>query len=316
MADATVVRDPNRWLIWGSLPLLAVTLWIGADLLSWYRPLTILVLGSDSRSPGNPARSDTIMVLRADPVSRSLRGLSIPRDLYVPLSGIPVLRKDRINAALFFGDYYCGTKGLEAARETVSDVIGVPIDGVVVVHLDVVKKLVDTLGGVEVYCEKPLVDKKFNSLDGSRTYTLRFESGWNFLNGSRALEFLRTRHVDTDFGRMARNRQFFSAMAARLRSPAGAIRSPKLLPDLWRGVDTDLGALSMLHAAWAFQRCYANDSVRWNAINRQDVLPYVTPKGAQVLVAEPGVLRDAGKTLTGELPESYADAGDDSIAVQ
>jgi polyisoprenyl-teichoic acid--peptidoglycan teichoic acid transferase len=306
------LRKADRWkalrsLFWFTIPVLAITLWLGWLASGWDRPITLLLLGSDSRDPENPGRSDAIVVLRADLRSGTLRGLSLPRDLYVPISGIPVKRTGRLNSALFFGDYYAASEGINAARQTVSELIEVPVDGAVVVNVDLVGKIVDALGGVEVYCDKPAYDAKFNPFRGGKPYPLRFESGWNFLNGKRALEFVRLRRPDTDFGRMNRNRELLSAVSQRLRSPSGCVRFPLIVPDLWREIRTDVGPIGSLRVLWAMARCSAG-GIRWNAIDRNNVLPYVTPRGAQVLLAEPGILRDAGRILTGEQPVNLAGA--------
>src|SRR5207302_8895394 len=64
-----------------------------------------LVIGYDHRADdakGTPSRSDTVMLLRADPQTKSISMLSFPRDLvtsiYCPPNAQPVGR-DRINSA-------------------------------------------------------------------------------------------------------------------------------------------------------------------------------------------------------------------------
>lgn len=304
----------SRSILWILLPVLLTTLWIGLIATAWNKPVTVLVMGSDSRT-GAPARSDTMLVLRADPWTGSLRGLSLPRDLYVPLKGLPVRRTDRLNAALFFGDYYAHSEGIPAARETVSDLIDVPVDGGIVVHLGLVPDLVDGLGGVEVYCEKPVADRNFSSLDGNKRYPVRFESGWNYLTGKRALDFLRVRKPDTDFGRMSRNRAFCEAVLARLGSPAGLVRLAFVLPRLKTNVNTDIGPVGQLRLLWAMARCLPG-GIQWNTIERSEVLPYVTPRGAQVLLPEPGVLEEAGRILTGEQPVRLAGTPESTLRWQ
>jgi polyisoprenyl-teichoic acid--peptidoglycan teichoic acid transferase len=297
---------PGFWLPWVVAAFAAMLVSVVVSIPAWTQPITLLLLGADGREPGTPARSDSIFVLHADPVANTVRGLSLPRDLYAPLSGLPVRRTARINAALFYGDYYATSKGIPAARETISRLIGVPIDHTVVVNFDFVRKLVDEIGGVEVYCSKPIVDNGFYPLRKGKRYSLRFESGWNFLNGKRALDFIRLRRPDTDFGRMGRNQQFLCALGARIRSVSGLIRLPRVLPAFLRGVRTDLGPIGSMQVAWTLVRCPMSN-IEWNTIEKSDVLPLVTPDGAQVLVAEPGVLEEAGKTLIGKRALNVAD---------
>ena len=62
-------------------------------------PTTILVLGTDSRL-GEPARSDTIMLMRFDPDTHTVNQLSIPRDTKVEVPGRGTMK---INEAMFWG---------------------------------------------------------------------------------------------------------------------------------------------------------------------------------------------------------------------
>ena len=71
------------------------------------KPQTILILGSDRRwsdlkknnpalPKSNPARSDTILLVRMDPHQQATAVLSIPRDLKVLIPGYGI---NKINAA-------------------------------------------------------------------------------------------------------------------------------------------------------------------------------------------------------------------------
>jgi LCP family protein required for cell wall assembly len=302
------------WIALALSPVLTVTLLMGILISSFNQPMTLLLLGSDGRSSHGPSRSDSIFVLRADPRHRTIRGLCLPRDLYVPLQGLPVRRTAKLNAALFYGDYYSKSEGIPAACETVSDLIGVPIDGTVVVHFGLLEKLVDSIGGVEIYFENPVMDPHFYFMKGGNSYVLRFEAGWNYLNGRRALDYVRMRKPDTDFGRMKRNRQLLNLIMARLRSPKSWLGLPRLVPQLPSEIDTDTGPFSWLRIAWAFGRC-ASNGITWNSIDKQDLLPGVIHTGAQVLVPEPGVLKEAGRILTGDQPLHFADGRRMSDAV-
>ena len=299
---------PPYWIALALIPVLTITLLLGMLISSFNQPMTLLLLGSDGRTCDGPSRSDSIFVLHADPRHGTIRGLCLPRDLYVPLQGLPVRRTAKLNAALYYGDYYAKSKGIPAARETVSDIIGVPVDGTVVVRFGLLEKLVDSIGGVEIYFENPVMDPHFYYMTGGTPYVLRFEAGWNYLNGRRALDFVRMRKPDTDFGRMKRNRQLLSVIIARLESPASWLHLPQLAPQLPSEIDTDIGPLACLRLAWVFGRCASNGIV-WDSIEKQDLLPGKLITGAQVLMPEPGVLKEAGRVLTGDQPLHLADAG-------
>ncbi len=52
----------------------------------WRKGTTLLLFGVDSKA-GEPARSDTIMLMRFNPGTHTINQLSIPRDTYVPVPG-------------------------------------------------------------------------------------------------------------------------------------------------------------------------------------------------------------------------------------
>src|SRR5207248_9892794 len=112
-----------------------------------------LILGYDHRAgeaKGTPSRSDTVMLLRADPQTKSISMLSFPRDLvvdvYCPPGKTPVVR-DRINSAYA----RCGAKG---TLETVKKLTGLPVNYLITVNFRGFKQVVNTLGGVYVYVDR------------------------------------------------------------------------------------------------------------------------------------------------------------------
>jgi anionic cell wall polymer biosynthesis LytR-Cps2A-Psr (LCP) family protein len=103
------------------------------------QPKVALVIGYDHRpEDGNaPSRSDTLMLLRADPDGNTLSLLSFPRDLIVEIR-CPDGRSavDRINAAYA----YCGPEG---TLETVRTVTGLPIHYLIADNFEGFRQVVD-----------------------------------------------------------------------------------------------------------------------------------------------------------------------------
>ena len=148
------------------------------------RRQNILFLGVDAS--GNPndlwtgTRTDTIILVNIDPRSKSVNALSIPRDSKVYLPGDNGVNK--INAAHAIG-------GIEMTKRTVEDTLGVHIDRYVMVHDNAVKEIVDAMGGVDVYVEKPM---HYNDYSGN--LHINFTKGDHHLDGQKAVEYLRFRH--------------------------------------------------------------------------------------------------------------------------
>jgi LCP family protein required for cell wall assembly len=176
------------------------------------QPTIALVLGYDHRTGQGsaPSRSDTMMLLRADPKSDTISMLSLPRDLEVdikcPSKGD--LGVNKINAAYSF----CGAPGSLA---TVKALTGLPINYLITVDFRGFKKIVNILGGVWVNVDR----RYFNNQGGPYGYaTINLQPGYQKLTGGSALSFVRFRHTDSDIYRVARQQLFVQAMKEQFAS--------------------------------------------------------------------------------------------------
>jgi LCP family protein required for cell wall assembly len=191
-----------------------------------------LVLGYDHRvGEGNaPSRSDTIMLLRTDPETKSISMLSFPRDLNVEIycKG-HALYQAKINAAYAS----CGSKG---TVETVQKLTGLPINYLITVNFRGFKEVVNKLGGVWID-----VDRRYlNTHGGSCSYcyaTINIQPGYQRLTGGAALDYVRFRHTDSDLYRVARQQQFVEAMKQQLSSNFSFFNALKLAGVITRNVE-------------------------------------------------------------------------------
>jgi LCP family protein required for cell wall assembly len=202
-------------------------------------PATALVIGYDTRkgadaAAGQDSRSDTVMLLRADPQQDTLSILSFPRDLDVPIycddPNVAVVT-DRINSAWS----RCGVRG---TLNTVQKLTGVPINYLITVDFHGFKLLVNKLGGV--YMD---VDHRYlNTQSGPSGYaTINLEPGYQKLDGQEALDFVRYRHTDSDLYRLARQQLFLEALKDRVSSGVSITDIPGLLGALKKNVEIGRG---------------------------------------------------------------------------
>ena len=204
------------------------------------RPVNILVMGID-RVPGAKAgskelfdgRSDTMLLLRVDPMDESVKLLSVPRDTQV---NIPNVGVTKINDANVRG-------GAELAATTVSDVLnGIAIDRYVRVDTEAFRELVDLLGGVEVY-----VPEAMSYVDKTQKLTINLAAGLQTLNGNQAEQFARFRHdAYGDIGRVQRQQTLLKALLKRVTNPAVIPRLPGLVSAMQKYIDTNLSLEEML----------------------------------------------------------------------
>jgi LCP family protein required for cell wall assembly len=177
-----------------------------------------LVIGYDHRAGdgnGMPSRSDTMMLIRADPGNKTISLLSFPRDLLVPLycgkSAYPI-DHGRINSAYAI----CGSVG---SLETVRHLTGVPINYLISVNFSGFVAVVNKLGGVWLDIDRRYYNK---NVGGSTNYAdIDLQPGYQLVDGKHALQFVRYRHTDSDLYRLARQQQFVGAMRQQAKHSLG-----------------------------------------------------------------------------------------------
>ncbi|MBE3590470.1 MAG: LCP family protein [Firmicutes bacterium] len=204
------------------------------------RRIHIVIMGHDVEvihGQRQPTRTDTIMVASFDPLLREVAILSIPRDTRVRIPGRSGY--DKINAAHAYG-------GPELTVQTVSQFLGVPMDGYVDVGVEGFQKMVDILGGVDVD-----VPYNMNYDDPVQDLHIHIPKGRQHLDGYQAMGFVRERYHDPrgDFGRMDRQHEFIRAMVQKMLQPGSWPHVPQLMVTLAKYVRTDLDASTMMKLA-------------------------------------------------------------------
>lgn len=158
-------------------------------------PANWLLVGSDSREgidPNDPnagiflgeevggKRTDSIIVARVDPKNERIDLLSIPRDLYLPISGTG--GTDRINTA------FAGDGGPGRLVDTIEENFNIEINHYAEVNFVGFQDIVNSLDGVPMWFDKPMRDDG-SALDIS-------VAGCHVLDGFQALAFARSRHLE------------------------------------------------------------------------------------------------------------------------
>jgi polyisoprenyl-teichoic acid--peptidoglycan teichoic acid transferase len=212
--------------------------------------VNLLVMGLDSDTnlvPGgstNPdrtgaPRSDTMIVLTVDPQTGTAGMVSIPRDLWV---NIPGFGYSRINTAYQNGEANKLPGGGPAlAMKTVEQVLGVPIQYYAQVEFWAFSKFIDDIGKIEVDVPK----KIFIDPVGPGADDFMLSAGKHWLNGSRALAYVRNRHTaDGDVDRSRRQQDVIFAIRSRVLDPKNfpflVTNANYLYNDIQAGVHTNL----------------------------------------------------------------------------
>jgi LCP family protein required for cell wall assembly len=208
-----------------------------------------LVLGYDHRlgvESSHPSLSDTIMLVRADPSTKTISLLSFPRDLDVPIycprsksdnEGYVASSLDRINSAYS----RCGETGTVL---TVKHLTGLPINYLITVNFHGFKEVVDKLGGVWMD-----VDRRYFNKNTGAYYNdfanINLQPGYQQLSGQQALDFVRFRHTDDDLHRNARQQEFVQALRAQVSQNFSYTSIPSLIDSITKNIEVGEGGHSL-----------------------------------------------------------------------
>ncbi len=183
--------------------------------------LNILLVGVDARPADKTFNTDSMIVVSVDPVSRRVAMLSLPRDVLgvptPPGSGIAALfgptYNNKINSLWALTDshrdLYPGG-GAQALKQELGYIYGIDIQYYVEVNFEGFRKVVDTMGGVTLNVDSPVVDDDYPGDSGHlRIY---IQPGLQHMNGAEALIYARSRHGSNDFDRAARQQKVLIAL--------------------------------------------------------------------------------------------------------
>jgi LCP family protein required for cell wall assembly len=164
-------------------------------------PVNVLLIGSDTRPQlGDPGRSDTLILVRMDSKRGFISMLSFPRDLLV---NIPDVGQGKINSAY--------TYGAATTIKTVEALTGEPVNEYVIVDFTGFAKLVDQVGGVYLDIDRRYFNENVGTA-ATNYSNIDLQPGYQRLNGSDALAYVRYRHTDSTYSRDARQQTFLSEL--------------------------------------------------------------------------------------------------------
>ncbi len=267
--------------------------------------INVLLLGLDQR-PGedpNTARTDTMIVLSLNTETHTAGMFSIPRDLFVPLPNTNTI--DRINAAMAYG-------GPAYAMQTVTYNTGIQIQHYVRINFGVVVKLVDLVGGIDVYVDQDINDPTYPNMNyGYDPFVI--SKGWHHMDGATALKYARTRHQTSDFYRLRRQQEIIMAIRNRVLStnavPTLLQNAPQILSALSGSIVTDMNPADMVRLLLSAKDIQTNQ-IRQVVVDESAASNWVTPQGGQVLLPNRERIRELVSQLF-NLP-----AHPESIALQ
>lgn len=261
--------------------------------LTDHETINFLLIGSDRRPTGTSHRTDTMLIAIVWYKQGQVSLISIPRDLWIE---IPTVGMQRINTAYQsgeFGGYPGGGMGL--LKDTILLNLGIRIDHTAMVEFDGFRRIVDTLGGVEIpvacaYTDWRLIDPNYDPNDENNWWLYTVGPGQVYMDGDLALWYARSRSKSSDYDRGRRQQEVLRTLFQKALQTDTFNKIPQLYNDLASTVITDMGLTDLLsYAPYAVN--FTNANIRSYYIRPPYVSGWTTPGGASVLLPQEDALR-------------------------
>jgi LCP family protein required for cell wall assembly len=222
--------------------------------------LNVLLVGADQGVGRWSLRPDTMILLEVQISTGKAVMYGIPRNIEnVPLppesaNAYPChcfpypnllngLWRDAVNKPKSYP--YAGTdfaRGFKALEGAIGQYLGLHVDGAVVVNLMGFVHLIDALGGLDIYVPKELKDSQYSRPQDGKDIKIDIKAGQQHMNGYTALAYARSRHQDSDYGRMGRQQAVLVALRAQLKPCDLVPKIPSLISTLGSAFWTDMPA--------------------------------------------------------------------------
>ncbi len=214
--------------------------------------VNIALLGIGGDGHDGAQLTDTILIASIKPSTKQVALISIPRDT---VANIPSFGFRKINEANALAEMQNPGSGPDVALDTLQNFLGIDIPYYARVDFGGFEKLIDDIGGVDVYVDKTFSDSEFPTND-YKYRTISFQKGWAHFDGARALDFARSRHGNnfegSDFARAHRQQKMLVAARDKLLSTETLLH-PSRLTDILGTLDahikTNIGVTELLELA-------------------------------------------------------------------
>lgn len=201
--------------------------------------VNLLVFGLDDGMEDGVRRADTIIFVSHDGATGAIRALSLPRGTWV---------KDASGSGAKLGDVF-GSGGVGEAMEAVHRLLGVSIHYYAVIGTKTLAKMIDAMGGVDIYVETRM---DYDDPDGK--LAIHIPQGYQRMSGDDAQKYLRYRSGELgDIGRMQRQHRFIKSLYERARQIEALAGLPAIARILQEEVDTSVEVWDSARLAEAFQ---------------------------------------------------------------
>lgn len=194
-------------------------------------------VGGDGHEGGQ--LTDTIVIASIKPSTKQIALISIPRDTMVEIPGFGFRKVNEANAQ---AEMIAPGTGGEKATQVIDNFLGIEIPYYIRIDFGGFQELIDDIGGIDVYVDKPFTDYQFPTLD-YKYRTISFSKGWHHMDGATALDYSRSRHGNnfegSDFARARRQQKVLLAARDKILS-GDTLLHPTRITDILQTLDTHI----------------------------------------------------------------------------
>lgn len=214
--------------------------------------VNVLLLGSDTITPGAAARTDVIILLSIDRTTNTVNMLHLPRDLYVYA---PNYTMAKINTIMNYGNTKYGDGGgAKLIEDTILYNFGIKINFYARVDFVNFEKLINTLGGLDISVDCAIQGNRLKSPELDVTKAENYELytlpvGAHHLSAYMSLWYVRSRGSSSDFARGDRQIDVLRAMWREAKNAGLFAQITTLWPEVQQLVETDMTLQDILGLA-------------------------------------------------------------------
>lgn len=236
--------------------------------------VNILLLGKGGPGHEGPDLTDTLLLASIDPVQNEVALVSVPRDMYVKNEGGYSMKINSVYATAKQARLANGSEtdsdkeaseiaGLKAVKNSVSEVLGIPVHYYMMIDFTAFEEAINTVGGITIDVKSPVSEQMY--LNG-KNYFLNVKSGTQDFDSLKAFAYVRCRHCDnrSDFGRTERQREVILALQQKVLT-LGTFSNPfkvvELLGNFGNRVRTDLNGVDEIKRLYEIGQQIGSDKI-------------------------------------------------------
>jgi polyisoprenyl-teichoic acid--peptidoglycan teichoic acid transferase len=289
--------------------------------------VNILMLGYGGAQHDGAYLTDSIILLSLDFKQNKTTLISVPRDLWVQ---IPLNNSEnqsypaKINQAFASDTMLRGSfsklseraisesllKGGDTSKDVVAELLGMSVDYFIAIDFEGFREVVDILGGVEVYVDNEFTDYTYpngNNVNGPlcaakgdkesscRYREVHFDAGLQYLDGKRALQYVRSRHAvgeeGSDFARSKRQQRLLAAVQDKALSLNMAPRVFSVMEALQGHLQTDLSVADIKNLSEYLADVNFEEAERIALDDSNFLIPAKSNDGQWILIPSKGLYR-------------------------